>query len=367
MRPSLFTSVRPLVAGLLSVFVASSLAAEPRDISANLEPVRVQYHLPACASAVVEDGRIIAIGATGVRCCNRDVRVTVDDVWHIGSCTKSMTAALVGVMVDQEKLRWDTCVADAFAGLPCHPAWRKVTVWDLVTQRSGIGAVSRNQFRTWSTHAGSAREQRVAFARALLAQPPAEPPGHFAYSNAGYGLLGALLEHVTGETYEDLLQKHLFTPLDLKSAGFGAPATPGKIDQPWGHRRTDDHVTFVDPASPNPFPLVLAPAGCVHLSIADFARYAAWVSSGEPHLMKPGTFAHLQTPPEGSSYAGGVWKTELPGAGGEAVCHTGHLGGFFAVFYAGSHRACVSVFNTEGGGWEWLGDIVAAEALKAAP
>ena len=56
----------------------------------------------------------------------------------------------------------------------------------------------------------------------------------------------------------------------------------------------------------------------------------------------------------------------LAGIGGEAVCHTGHLGGFFAVFYAGHTKACVSVFNTEGGGSEWLGDEISAVALKAA-
>jgi hypothetical protein len=91
------------------------------------------------------------------------------------------------------------------------------------------------------------------------------------------------------------------------------------------------------------------------MSLTDFVCYAAWISSGEPRLVKPETFAQLQTPPEGSSYAGGLLKSVLPGIGGEAVCHTGHMGGFFAVFYADKHRACVGVFNTEGGdgsGWE---------------
>jgi hypothetical protein len=60
-----------------------------------------------------------------------------------------------------------------------------------------------------------------------------------------------------------------------------------------------------------------------------------------------------------------MWETFLPGIGGEAVCHTGHQGGFFAVFHAGRERASVSVFNTEGGGWEWLGDEISAMALKA--
>ena len=59
-------------------------------------------------------------------------------------------------------------------------------------------------------------------------------------------------------------------------------------------------------------------------------------------------------------------REAMPGIGGKAVCHCGHMGGFFGVFHASRERACVSVFNTEGGGWEWLGDEIAAVALRAA-
>lgn len=353
---------------LLPLFslAATALAAEPRDISAALEPLREKYKLPACASAVIEDGRITALGATGVRRADRDVRVTVDDVWHIGSCTKSMTAILVGVLVDAGKLRWDMPIPDALPGVPCDPGWRAVTLDHLVTQRSGIAPMSGAGWRNLDTGGGTPREQRAAFARALLAAAPAKPPGKFDYSNSGYGLLGAILERAGDASYEDLLRKHIFTPLRLTTAGFGAPATPGKLDQPWGHRRSGDQFTPVAPSPQSQFPAALSPAASVHMSLTDFARYAWWLSTGEPRIVKAETFTHLQTTPEGSGYAGGHWKTELPGIGGAAVCHTGHMGGLFGVFHSGSKIACVTVFNTEGGGWEWLGDEIAAAALKAA-
>ena len=350
----------------LFALATSALCAEPRDISAELETVRAKYKIPACASAVVENGRIIAIGATGLRRSDRDVRVTTDDVWHIGSCTKTMTAALIGVLVDEGKLRWDMPVADALPGVPCAAGWRKVTLWHVVTQRSGIAQMSSGEWRTLDAGGGTPRELRAAFAKILLARAPAQPPGKYAYSNSGYGLLGAIIEHAADTSYEDMLHRHIFTPLALKTAGFGAPATPGKLDQPWGHRRSDDKLTPVAPSPESQFPPALAPAASVHMSLADFARFAAWVSTNEPRIVKPETFKRLQTPPDDSAYAGGLWTTELPGVGGEAVCHCGHMGGFFGVYHAGRVRACVSVFNTEGGGWEWLGDEIAAAALKAA-
>jgi len=353
---------------LLPFFIAaaSALAAEPRDISAELETVRAKYKVPACASAVVENGRITAIGATGLRRVDRDVRVTIDDIWHIGSCTKSMTATLIGVLVDAGKLRWDMPISDTLPGVRCNPGWRKVTLEHLVTQRSGIAGMSSGQWRALDAGNGSPREQRATFARALLAQAPANPPGKFAYSNSGYGLLGAIIEHTADDSYENLLHLHIFKPLHLSTAGFGPPAKPGKLDQPWGHYRRSDKLTPAEPVASNQFPPALAPAACVHMSLADFARYAGWLSTGEPRIVKAQTFTRLQTPPDGSAYAGGLWSTELPGIGGQAVCHCGHMGGFFGVFHAGRERACVSVFNTEGGGWEWLGDEIAAVALKAA-
>ena len=135
--------------GLLPLFAltATAFAAEPRDISAELEPLRAKYKLPACASAVVENGAITAIGATGLRRADRDVPVTIDDVWHIGSCTKTMTAALIGMLVDEGKLRWDTPLPEALPDVKCAAGWSKVTIWHLVSQRSGMGQMSRREWQ----------------------------------------------------------------------------------------------------------------------------------------------------------------------------------------------------------------------------
>lgn len=352
---------------ILFITGLTASAEGPRDISGELEVLRAKYKIPACASAVIENGRITAIGATGLRRADADARVTNSDIWHIGSCTKTMTAALVGMLVDEGKLRWDMPIPDALPGVKCDPAWAKVTLDHLVTQRSGIQPMSRGEWRTLDAGDGSPREQRATFAKRMLANPPARPPGKFEYSNSGYGVVGAIIERAANTSYEDFLRTRIFQPLGLLTAGFGAPATPGKLDQPWGHRRNGDALIPVEPIPENQFPPALAPGACVHMSLEDFARFAWWVSSGEPHLVQPETFRHLKTPPEGSAYAGGLWTTALPGRSGDAVSHCGHMGGFFGVYHASSDAACVSVFNTEGGGWEWLGDEIASAALKAAP
>ena len=57
----------------------------------------------------------------------------------------------------------------------------------------------------------------------------------FSYSNAGYIIVGAILERVSGKQWETLIRDRLFTPLKMTSAGFGPPSKSNQTDQPWGH------------------------------------------------------------------------------------------------------------------------------------
>ena len=357
---------RTAMRALLLLFAAVATAAEPRDLASALEPLREKYKLPACGVAIVESGHVTAIGVTGKRRLDRPTLATASDLWHIGSCTKSMTAAVVAMLVDEGKLRWDMPVTEALPGIAAHADWQKVTLDHLVTQRSGIARITSRQQLFFDGGSGSPRAQRAAFAGIILAASPAQAPGKFAYSNSGYGILGAIIEKAADRSYEDLLRERIFEPLKLTTAGFGAPAKKGEWNpsQPWGHYRNEDVLSPATPSPDNQFPHALSPAACVHMSLQDFAQYAWWISSNEPALVKPGTFQKLKTPPEGSNYAGGMWLTEMPGIAEPAVCHSGHMGGFFGVFFSTKTRACVAVFNTEGGGWEWLGDELAATALK---
>jgi CubicO group peptidase (beta-lactamase class C family) len=94
----------------------------------------------------------------------------------------------------------------------------------------------------------------------------------------------------------------------MKTAGFGAAGTPGKVDQPWGHR---DDGTPVEPGPGADNPPVLGPAGRVHASLADWARFVALhlcAGHGEPALLKPETFTPLHsTPFKHADYTRGGW------------------------------------------------------------
>src|SRR6266496_3202449 len=91
-------------------------------------------------AAVLRGERIIAQGVAGVRKRGTAERITLDDQFHLGSCTKAMTATLVAMLVEEGRLNWTTTLAELFADTvkPMHTAWEKVTVRQVLAHRAGL-------------------------------------------------------------------------------------------------------------------------------------------------------------------------------------------------------------------------------------
>ena len=351
-------SLRP-VKFLIAVALLGSLAipsfAEPRDVSGNLERIRDKHQIPAMAAAAIVDGEIVAIGAAGVRCVDDPTPVTINDIWHLGSCTKSMTASVAAMLVEEGKLAWDTTMSDVLSEIDMKEAWCRVTLEDLLVHRGGAPhEPPRHLWKQACEQNGTPTEQRLAFIRGILAEEPEKPPGtKWIYSDSGYAIAGAMMERVTGQAWEDLMRERLFLPLGMMSAGFGAPATPGKVDQPWGH--LGDEAPF-KPVPPGPMadnPPALGPAGAVHCSIADFARYTAWHVAGdrgEGWLLEPETFKKLHEPDEDQTYGMGWCNLHRRWAGGIALMHNGDNTMFYAVMWLGpgANTAFVATANADG-------------------
>jgi CubicO group peptidase (beta-lactamase class C family) len=324
------TGFRPL---LLPALLGAALAAAPAAPSAEpapksrpaqdarlaerLAPVREARKVPAVFGAIVEGDRLVAIAAVGVRKAGADEPVTVNDLVHIGSDTKAMTATVVGLLVVKKKLRWDSTVGEVLPALKgkVHGDYLGVTVEQLLTHRGGVVP----NVNWWAAPGGKTpRAQRAAMLRVILKNAPEDKPGtKFRYSNASYVVAAAMAEAAADAPWEELMRASLFKPLKMASAGFGPPGRKGGLDQPWGHK----FAAGKPEPSQADNPPVLGPAGTVHAALADWARFASLHllgARGKGKLLKPGTFAKLHTPEEGFDYAGG-WRV-----GGDG--HLGHDG-----------------------------------------
>lgn len=328
-------------------------AEELVDVSKDLDLLLKDSPVPALAAAAVRDGRIVAQGAAGVRKAGEDVLVSVDDKFHIGSCTKSMTAVLATMMVEEGKLAWKTTVAEVFPEVKIHADFRGVTLIQLLTNTGGVpGQVEPKLWSNLWKNEGTAVDQRIALVRGILAEKPAYPPGkQNVYSNAGFSIAGAMLEKKAGQPFEQLLKETLFDRLGMKSAGFRAPATNGKVDQPYGHFQNGKEVIPVDPEPRGDNPRAIAPGGAVHCSVGDFAKYALF------HLQRNGggliggeSMTRLHTPVGDHGYAMGWGVTNRDWGGGKVLTHTGTNTMFYAVIWVvpGKDFGVVAMCNLGG-------------------
>lgn len=301
-----------------------------------------EHRLPAMAVLVAVDGEVVAEEAIGVRATDRAAAVTTADRWHLGSDTKAMTATMIARLVERGELSFDVPIGDYLPELrgTMHPAYRGVTLAQLLTHRAGMPALTDGcelaTLRRFVAGVRGVRAQRLAAARGYLSAPPAVEPGReFLYSNVGYIVAAVVAERRTGRSWEELMRAEIFEPLSMTSAGFGAPSAARGSLGPLGHAP--------DPRGPRPrsaaaerreTPPLLGPAGDVHASLRDWLRFVQDQidgAHGRGRLLSADGYRRLHAPPvDGATYAMG-WGVKSGADGSPLVLvHSGSNGNWFA-------------------------------------
>lgn len=342
-------------------------ASQSPDISEIVASVRKKTKVPAIAAALVTPDAIQSV-TDGRRRFDQTTPVTPTDLFHTGSVTKSMTATLAGKLVEAGKLKWDTTVSDAFPEFAAEidPALQSVTLFQLLGHRSGLALfVAGKELLSANQYAGTPSEQRLALARDLLTKPPRFQVGSFHYSNAGYGIAGAIIERAASESWENLIAAQVFSSSGASSL-IGWPGFENEA-APWGHfeKGTIYHQPGqrFTPHNPNDpanlyfrFPSALAPSGDVSLTAQGMGFYAqmhlrglmgidSWLRSETIQYLHhnefiPGT--------EGSFYSAGWFEGSLDGVA--TSVHNGSADTFFCVIALQPERgkAAVAIVNAGG-------------------
>ena len=354
-----------LLAGLLVfvvVFVSTETGAQrviadrhvvmksSESLTPVLEPYCEKYGLPAIGAAVIKDGRTIAIGTAGTRKAGEKIPVGPGDRFHIGSNTKAITSLLAAILVKEGRLRWDSRLEEVFPELAktMTPGMGSITLEQLLSHSSGMPEdkipLTEKLFLELCTRENdNLSDTRYWMMSRWVSQPVAAAPRmRYSYSNMGYIMAGAMMEKVSGRSWEELVIEKIFVPLRLRTAGFGPQSSPGMIDAPLPHKVVDGRPK---PMMAGPFadnPPVIGPAGSVHMSLQDFARWASWnAGAGKraPQLVPAAMFVKLTAPVIDVPLPGG--KTGLPDSGGYAL---GWLSAYFSwskepfVWHNGSNQ-----------------------------
>lgn len=340
-----------------------------RELHEIAQKIITEHQLPGMVIAVATSDGVVAKGAAGLRKLGSDARFTADDKVHIGSCTKAMTAALIGTFVDEGTIGWDSTVEDYLPELAdgIHADFRKATVAQLLSHRTGLDA-NTDWWNLGSDQ--STTQQRVTLVKKLLSKAPKHPVGDFLYSNCGYTVAALMLETKTAKSWEELMQERIFKPLKMESAGFGPPGTPWENDQPWGHTNVlgVKIPRQLDNAPP------LGPAGRVHLTIDDWGKFIAAELTGlrgrNTPIGKEATIARQHVPSSDDKHYGLGWlivdRPWAKGASGEGQAHT-HSGSntmwFCVVWMAPSRDFAVLAATNVAGEGAGVGCDAAASAL----
>ena len=269
--------------------------------------------------------------------------------FHIGSMNKMFTAVAIAQLVEGGRLSWDDTLAMRVPKYPDQAAASKISVWQLVRHMSGLG-----DFLVPELY-----ENREAFVDpadylALIARQPivGEPDTEWSYSNAGYMLLGRIIENASGQSYSDYIQNHVFAPAGMTDSGYD---------------RVDDVVPSlaVGYFREGPFstewkadwlkvPYSASPAGGGYSTNADLLRFSAALRGGK--LVRPATLEKMfesPVPVGPGGYAAGF---------GDRVSNgrhiRGHAGGIegtdanLAIVW--ETGATVALTSNQGPGQSWL-------------
>lgn len=325
--------------------------------------------VPALGFAVVGPDGVHALEVAGRLRIDRGERVATGHPWHIGSNTKAMTAALYARLVEQGRAGWGARLPSLFPDLKLHPAWGETRIEDLLAHRSGVtdrGLITPERLRAFRLDPRPVAQQRTSLAAEVFAKPPAGQPDAYDYANAGYILAGAAIERIAKTEWEAAVTLGVFQPLGMESAGFGAPTG----EAPLGHELgPGKRLSAVEPGGLSDNPPIFGPAGRVHLSLADYAKFARVFLADGAGFLKPESLAKLARPWSGEpdGYALG-WEMfgRRAWAAGPVLAHEGSNTFWRATALIGPARglAFLTVCNAEAGGGAQAAQALSLSLVK---
>ncbi len=295
-----------------------------------------KFEVPGMAIAIVKGKEVVYAKGFGFRDVEKQLPVTADTLFAIGSSSKAFTTFVLGTLVDEGKIEWDKPLRTYIPWFKLYDPvmTERLSVRDTVTHRSGL---PRHDL-VWYNNFDSTRE---AFVRKLAyLEPSADLREKWQYNNLMYLTAGYLTEVITGKTWEEAVRARVFTPLDMKRSNFSVADSQKDSDfaQPYGKKESKIEKLPFRPITN------IGPAGSINSSVNEMAR---WVTVhlnggkyGDKKLAEAPTVADMHlahmvmgaTNPEpeitGGEYGMGWFGDNYRGH--RRVQHGGNIDGFSA-------------------------------------
>lgn len=307
-------------------------ATQIARIDAVLAEQQAREHIPGLAMVIVQDGEIVYARTLGQRDIERDLPVTLDTAFPIGSVTKSFTSMAVALAQDEGRLSLDDHPRQYLPYFRMRDAEADavVTLRDMLSHQTGLRA-----------YADLAAEPGVLtrdeYLRATIGAEAAYPPRtQFQYSNAMITAAGEAVARANGASWERLIETRIFAPLGMRNSTANVVTGTRPENHVVGYAydpNAQSHAPVAPPASLD----TMAPAGAISASANDMAKWLLMLTEGGVHngrrFVSEEAFAELTRPHiainERLSYALGWARYDWSGL--HVVEHNGGSRGISAL------------------------------------
>ncbi len=312
------------------------------------------------AIGVMRGDDVILANGYGYADIENGVPATAETVYRIGSITKQFTSTAIMQLVENGDINLDDEITKFLPGYPTQG--HRVTIHHLLTHTSGIKSYTglnrdnfSQAFRLDLTHdelLDMFKDEPFDFA----------PGEQWRYNNSGYYLLGVIIESVTGQSYADYLDEHIYGPLEMDASSYCGEKEiiPNRAE---GYERSDGRLLNDDPLSMN----IPGAAGALCSSVTDLLKWqramnARRLVSQESHDLMT-TPARLNND-SATTYGYGLAIRETDGQ--RQIVHGGGINGFVTVlaYYPEEDLTVVVLSNTPGGHPGTMAQQIAAWALE---
>ena len=261
-----------------------------------LEAQRDYDRLPGISAAVVRDQEILWSKGFGFADLSKKVETTPQTIYSICSISKLFTSIAVMQLRDAGKLRLDDRAAEVLPWFNLrqqYPDSGPITVRSLLTHSSGLPRESAHPYWTGPDFPFPTSDQ---VKEKLGSQETLYPAStYFQYSNLGLSLLGEIVAHVSGQSFEDYVNENILTPLRLAAT---RPRLPRSL---WGGKLATGYSALTRRGKRNPVAFFqargIAPAAGFSSTVQDLARFASWqfrlLEKGGKEILRASTLREM--------------------------------------------------------------------------
>lgn len=330
-----------------------NLGETKKILSTEINKILKETGIPSISLSLIKGDTIIWSDAFGYANVKRQIPAISSTIYNTGSNFKFVTATAIMQLAEEGKLNIDDPInkyLEELANDEFNSNGKSVTFRHLLSHHSGLKGPSFERVPIWE------RKPSRSLKKLISQMTSEDPPGKkFEYCNSCYGLLGFLIEKISGVSYQEYIVKNILKPLKIQSEG---PVTPTSemVEELALPYRIENNKSIPEYQSKLDF----FPAGDIYLTPNEMAHfYIAQLNQGvykNLSILSPASIAELQKAQFGSSYGLGIGI--IHANNGNYLQHAGEVPGFSTFFVAEKNsKKGVYIAANAGGAYKTLGTI----------